>query len=87
MGLGCKRLCLEQQFAVVHNNNGILPHVTVSQGFWGPRSSSSFSCTCICITNQFFSLADTAASASALLLQRHPARLAGTPYVTHLATT
>ena len=33
-------------------------HVTVSQGFGGPRSSSSFSCTCICITNYFFSLTD-----------------------------
>ena len=30
--------------------------------------SSSFSCTCICITN-FFSLTDPAASASAILLQ------------------
>jgi hypothetical protein len=37
----------------------------VSQGFGGPRSSSS----CICITNHFFSLTDTAASASAILLQ------------------
>jgi len=36
-----------------------------------PRiSSSSFSCTCICITNHFFSLTDTAASASAILLQQ-----------------
>ena len=33
-------------------------------------NSSSFSCTCICISNQFFSLTDTAASASAILLQR-----------------
>ena len=32
-------------------------------------TSSSFSCTCICITNHFFSLTDTAASASAILLQ------------------
>jgi hypothetical protein len=31
-------------------------HVTLSQGFGGPRSSFSFSCTCICITNHFFSL-------------------------------
>ena len=45
-------------------------HVTVSQGFGGPRSSSSFSCTCICITKHFFSLTDTAASASAILLQQ-----------------
>jgi hypothetical protein len=37
---------------------------------WGPRSSSS--CTCICITNHFFSLTDTAASASAILLQQQP---------------
>jgi hypothetical protein len=41
-------------------------HITVSQGFGGPRSSSS----CICITNHFFSLTDTAASASAILLQQ-----------------
>jgi hypothetical protein len=33
-------------------------HVTVSQGFGGPRSSSSFSCACICITNYFCSLTD-----------------------------
>jgi hypothetical protein len=39
----------------------------VSQGFEGPRSSSSLSCTCICIANHFFSLTDTAASASAIL--------------------
>jgi hypothetical protein len=32
--------------------------------------SSSFSCTCICITKHFFSLTDTAASASAVLLQQ-----------------
>jgi hypothetical protein len=44
-------------------------HVIVSQGFGGPRSSSCFSCTCICITNHLFSLTDTAASASAILLQ------------------
>jgi hypothetical protein len=36
---------------------------------WGPRSSSRCSCTCICITKHFFSLTDTAASASAILLQ------------------
>jgi hypothetical protein len=30
----------------------------VSQGFGGLRSSSSFSCTCICITNYFFSLTE-----------------------------
>jgi hypothetical protein len=47
-------------------------HVTVSQGFGGPRSSSSFSCTCICITNHLFSLTDTAASASAILSQSWP---------------
>ena len=41
----------------------------VSQGFGGPRSSSSLSCTCTCITNHFFPLTDTAASASAILLQ------------------
>jgi hypothetical protein len=45
-------------------------HVTVSQGFGGPQSSFSCICTCICITNYFFSLTDTAASASAILLQR-----------------
>jgi hypothetical protein len=32
-----------------------------------PVPSSGFSCTCICITNHFFSLTDTAASASAIL--------------------
>ena len=37
---------------------------------WGPRSSSS--CSCTCITNHFFSLTDTAASASAILLQQQP---------------
>jgi hypothetical protein len=31
--------------------------------------SSSFSCICICITNNFFALTDTAASASVILLQ------------------
>jgi hypothetical protein len=35
-------------------------HATVSQGFGEPRSSRSFSCTCICITNHFLSLTDTA---------------------------
>jgi hypothetical protein len=42
----------------------------VSQGFGGAQGSSGFSCTCICITNHFFPLTDTAASASAILLQR-----------------
>jgi hypothetical protein len=45
-------------------------HVTVSQGFGGPRSSSSRICTCTCIINHFFSLTDTPASASAILLQQ-----------------
>jgi hypothetical protein len=45
-------------------------HVTVSQGFGGPRSSSSRIHTCTCITNHFFSLIDTTASASAILLQQ-----------------
>jgi hypothetical protein len=44
-------------------------HVTVSQGFGGPRSSSSRICTCTCITNHFFPLTDTTASASAIFLQ------------------
>jgi hypothetical protein len=44
-------------------------HVTVSQGFGGPRSSSSRIHTCTCITNHFFSLTDTISSASAILLQ------------------
>jgi hypothetical protein len=59
----------------------------VSQGFGGPRSLSSFSCTCICITNHFFSLTDTAASASAILLQQlaadpscHPTRMRPQPH-------
>ena len=34
----------------------------------GPRSSSSRICTCTCITNYFFSLTDT--TASAILLQQ-----------------
>jgi hypothetical protein len=46
-------------------------HITVIQGFGGPQRSSSCSCTCICITDHFFSLTDTAASASAILLQHH----------------
>jgi hypothetical protein len=45
-------------------------HVTVSQGFGGPRSSSSRICTCTCITYHLFSLTETAASASAILLQQ-----------------
>jgi hypothetical protein len=52
-------------------------HVTVSQGFGGPRSSSSLSCTCICITDHFFLLTDTAASASAILLQHWTAEMGG----------
>ena len=52
-------------------------HVTVSQGVGGARSSSSLSCTCTCITNYFFSLTDTTASASAILLQ-HYVRCIGT---------
>ena len=59
----------------------------MSQGFGGPRSLSSFSCTCICITNHFFSLTDTAASASAILLQQlaadpscHPTRMRPQPH-------
>ena len=44
-------------------------HVTMSQGFGGPRSSPSLSCTCTCITNHLSSVTHTAASASATLLQ------------------
>jgi hypothetical protein len=58
-------------------------HVTVSQGFGGPRSSSSFSCTCICITNHFFSLTDTAASASAILPQQSSESSSCTRLVVH----
>jgi hypothetical protein len=58
----------------------------VSQGFGGPRSSSSFSCTCICITNHLFSLTDTAASASAILLQQAQRQLSNRTAL-HLATS
>jgi hypothetical protein len=47
-------------------------HVTVSQGFGGPRSSPSRIHTCTCITNHFFLLTDTTASASAISLQPTP---------------
>ena len=43
------------------------------EGQHGPKTRmeiASCSCTCICITNHFFSLTDTAASASAILLHR-----------------
>jgi hypothetical protein len=47
-------------------------HVTVSQGFGGPRSSSSFSCTCICITNYFFPLTDKGSFSHCDLTTMHP---------------
>jgi hypothetical protein len=57
----------------------------------GPRSSSSFSCTCICILNYFFSLTDKgsftrAASASAILLQ-HTSTQYATDTVLHTQPT
>ena len=57
-------------------------HVTVSQGFGGPRSSSSTSCRCICITKHFFSLTETTASAAVGLRSYYNAQgwvLPGTP--------
>ena len=52
-----------------HNQNRSMRYLTQQQlpQPKGPRSSSSLSCTCI--TNHFSSLTDTAASASAILLQ------------------
>ena len=49
-----------------HCPAAMTPHIA---HHYATNNSSSFSCTCMCITDHFFSLTDTAASASAILLR------------------
>jgi hypothetical protein len=48
----------------------MISNKTLRHGVYKLTVYDSCSCTCICITNHFFSLTDTAASASAILLQQ-----------------
>jgi hypothetical protein len=63
-----------------HCLQSLLWHHQTNSKLWRPRSSSSRIHTCTCITNHFFSLTDTTASASAILLQQTQ------NYVSHLGS-
>jgi hypothetical protein len=62
------------------------PHKAAAR-FGGPQSSSSLSCTCTCIINHFFLLTDTAASASAILLQQLQPQINGPQVLSTLMIT